>query len=86
MKKYFKTIIEIEILSEDEPVGNGLSLGEINDEITQGHCSGQILTKKEEEVSAKDMATLLINQQSDPEFFGLDEDGNEVDEDEKENL
>ena len=44
------------------------------------------MTKKEEEVSAKDMATLLINQQSDPEFFGLDEDGNEVDEDEKENL
>ena len=78
MTKYFKTKVTIEILSEENAVGDGLTLDEINYEITQGHCSGKITTEEQTEVTSKEMAKLLQGQGSDPEFFQLDADGNEL--------
>ena len=78
-RKFYKTLVEVEILSEDNPVGNDLTLGDIQYEITQGHCSGVIRTKEETEVPAQDMVKLLQAQGSDPEFFQLDVAGNNID-------
>jgi hypothetical protein len=76
-KRYYKTTVVVTVLSEYEPpVWNDLA--DLNYLITDGHCSGMVATTDEIEVSAKQMAQLLINQNSDPEFFGLDENGNEI--------
>ena len=44
-------------------------------EITDGGSSGGELTIEPQEVTAPEMARLLIEQGSDPEFFRLNEDG-----------
>lgn len=76
-KKYYKTTIVVTVLSEYEPpVWNDLA--DLYYLITDGHCSGMVATADEIEVSAKQMALCLIEQNSDTEFFGLDEDGNEI--------
>ena len=77
-KKYWKTVIEVTVLSEDKPVGEGLELDDIHYEITEGHCSGDIVIKSQKQVCAKTMAKLLESQGSDPGFFQLDEDGKEL--------
>jgi len=78
-RKFYRTVVSIEILSEDEPYGDGRTLEDIGYAITEGHCSGKITTASEAEVTAPEMAKLLVAQGSDPEFFQLDENGNEVD-------
>lgn len=80
-RKFYRTIIRYEILSE-EPLGS-LSLEDIHYECTEGHCSGVFLPaeRDNQEVDGAEMAIMLIEQGSDPEFFQLDEDGNDVDED-----
>jgi hypothetical protein len=78
--KFYKTIIQIEILSEDEPYGEGQTLGDINYAITEGHCSGKITTISQDEVHASTMAQLLIAQGSDPEFFMIDKNGEPINE------
>lgn len=77
-RKYYKTVVKITVLSEDEPLKDGISLEEIAYEITDGHCSGDIVIQSRTEVKAREMAKLLMEQGSDPEFFRLDEDGNEL--------
>jgi hypothetical protein len=75
-KKFYRTVMQVEILSEDEPYGEGVSLEEINYAITEGHCSGVIKCESSLEVTPKQMASLLIAQGSDPEFMQLDKNGN----------
>jgi hypothetical protein len=79
-RKFYKTIIQITILSEDHPVGSGMELSAINNAITDGDCSGACELIQEKQVCAGRMAKLLVEQGSDPGFFGLDEDGKEVEE------
>lgn len=78
MSKFYKTIVQIEVLSTEE-IGD-VTLDDIVYMITEGHCSGQWQIASIEEVIAPVMAQLLMNQGSDPEFFGLDQDGNEISE------
>ncbi len=74
-KRFFRTRLFVEILSETEPVNN-LSLLQIGEAIETGDCSGRIIEEHVMEVDPKAMAKMLIAQGSDPEFFGLeDEDG-----------
>lgn len=81
MTNFTRQVFEIEVLSDDGPISG--SLDNINYEITEGHCSGVIKEIiREEQIPGEKMAKLLINQDSDPEFFGLDENGNTVTEDE----
>jgi hypothetical protein len=77
-RKFYKSIIEITVLSEDKPV-ESLDLLDINYLITFGDCSGKVEIKEEKEVSPQEMARLLIEQSSEPEFFNLDEDGKDLD-------
>jgi hypothetical protein len=72
---YHRTVLTIEVLSEDEPYEGGLE--KLSYEITEGSCSGAILDETYEEVTPERMAELLVAQGSDPAFFGLNEDAEE---------
>lgn len=75
MNKYYKTIVTVEVLSE-EPIPNWTDLENLNYQITYGDWSGEVNIGTSEEVDAKTIAKLLINQGSDPGFFNLDQEGN----------
>lgn len=77
-RKFFKTVIQVTILSEDVPVGRDMRLHMIEHEITEGNCSGVKQVIEEKELTPREVTLALIEQDSDPEFFGLDEQGNEV--------
>jgi hypothetical protein len=63
----YKTLYTIEVLS-DEPLGE-VNLGELQYEITEGHCSGVFREKSRDELTEYEMAKALIRQGSDPEFL-----------------
>jgi hypothetical protein len=69
-----RTIICFEVLSEN-PLPPDLTLGEIYEETISGSFSGRELSRETTEPSPAEMAKLLIEQGSDPEFFDLDEHG-----------
>lgn len=73
-KHFYRTIVEIEILSEEPQRFD--SLREIDYEITDGHSSGTWAIKSQVEITPAEMAQLLIAQGSDTSFLGLDEKGN----------
>lgn len=80
-RKFYRYVFELEVLSEELLDPSGITLDDLSYETTQGHCSGMMTVKKTEEVSGKRMAKLLKKQGSDPEFFQLDDKGNDVKED-----
>lgn len=75
--KFYKTIIQVEVLSEDQPVNN-LSLKQIVYEITEGDCVGTSEIISAREISPSDCAEELSRMGSEPEFFNLDDDGNSL--------
>jgi len=77
MRKFFKQVIQIEILSEDVPL-EWDNLENIDFAITSGDSSGKITEISSDQVTPQEMAKLLQEQHSDPEFFGLDENGNDL--------
>lgn len=76
-RKFFKTVVTVEVLSEDFPVSS-TDLGEIHEMITTGDCSGVVKITSAEELSPQHAARALVEQGSDPEFFDLHEDGSNV--------
>jgi hypothetical protein len=76
-RKFYKTTITFTVLSE-EPLPEHLELGWLDYEVTEGHCSGLFGETIRETVDAPTMAKLLQEQASDPEFFLLDANGNDV--------
>ncbi len=70
-KKYYRTVIHFEVLS-DEPLVN-VTLADIEHHVDEGHMSGAFLGTFEQEVDADQMASLLEMQQSDPCFLLGDE-------------
>jgi hypothetical protein len=77
-RKFYRTVFTFEILSED-PITQGLDLKEIAQETDEGSWSGRFLDSNQEEVDGRRMAELLTEQDSDPMFFMLDNEGNDVD-------
>jgi hypothetical protein len=76
-KKLYKTVIQIEVLSED-PILDTMSVQSIEDECDNGDYSGMhtwITTNEVLEGQAAADATM--KQGSSPDFFGMDENGNE---------
>ena len=68
--KYYRTVFKFEVLSTDPGLGNaGLSLSDINYEVTEGHASGMFLETEHKEVTKIQMRNLLLNQGTDPEFL-----------------
>lgn len=78
MKKYHKTVFKVTVLSEEPFEYDGIE--SIAYSITQGDCSGHTEEIKRQRLTGKQMAKELLNQGSDPEFFQLDKEGNEIEE------
>lgn len=70
---FYKTIIQIEVLSEGRFEWD--SLEDISMRILDD-CSGKITEISNKKISAKEAAKELISHNSDPAFFGLDDEGN----------
>lgn len=73
MRKFYRTLIQVEVLTEDPYSPEDLS--NVAEDITTGDASGTFRITKSEEVDGPTMAKLLIAQGSDPGFFSLTDDG-----------
>lgn len=80
MSKYYRTVYQVEVLSEDTPADN-LNIEDLANAITDGDCSGGITVLSVEEKTGPEIAVLLLAQGSDPGFFQLDSDGRSIYED-----
>ena len=78
-RKFYRTVFVVEVLSEDPYDPEDLS--DVAVDITTGDMSGEWGIKSSTEVDAPTMAKLLLNQRSDPGFFRLTEDGEDVEDD-----
>lgn len=76
-RKFYKTIITYEVLSE-EPIPNGYSTQDIIDMCYEGDYSGVTVGNKEILLNGKEAAQSLIEQGSGPEFFRLNEEGEDI--------
>lgn len=78
-KQLFRTVIKLEVLSE-KPIEDGVSLSEIANECDNGDFSG--ITKWKiinEPIVGKKAAKKVLKQGSDPEFFRMTENGDDMD-------
>lgn len=76
-RKFYRTVIQIEVLSE-EPYSS-TDLEKINDDITNGHQVGDItIITDSEEMDAKTCADKLSKVGSEPDFFCLDVHGHDT--------
>lgn len=79
-RQLYRQVFQYEILSE-EPIPDCMSLSEIEYQTQEGHMSGRFLeTVVDEAVDGPTMAKLLVEQGSDPDFFGLDQNGDDSEE------
>lgn len=79
-KKLYKTVIQVEILSE-EPYSGGNDLMEIHNDITFGHCSGLIKTLASDQVlEGKESADEVKRHGTSTEFFMMNDHGYILDE------
>lgn len=78
-RKFYKTTFIIEILSE-EPLRGNESLEDLSWLISsEGGCSGELHSKPSKTLNGKEAAKELMKQSSEePEFFGIDKDGNDI--------
>ena len=79
--KFYKTTLKVEVLSEKPFEWDDLS--DVHCAITTGDCSGKVSETSRRVLTAKQVAKELRKQASDPEFFRLDEKGNELGESDK---
>ena len=77
-RKFYRTVFTYEVLTEEPITNETWTLAQINSMCYEGHASGHFLDTKEEVLDGPATANKLAEQGSDPEFFGLDENGNEV--------
>lgn len=78
-RKFYCTVLEVEILSEDKlDEETASNLASVHDMITYGDCSGQVKVRSQSEVGAKTAARKLREQGSDPGFFRLNDDGSDM--------
>ena len=77
-RKFYKSVFTLTVLSE-EPLSGNEGMQTLTDFIFNGDGSGEIECKSITEVNGKDMAKLLRGQGSDPEFFMIDLNGDDID-------
>jgi hypothetical protein len=81
-KTLYRSVISFEVISE-EPIPDGMTLGDIQDECDEGSYSGAHEYKVQNQpVIGKRAVKLVVAQGSDPEFFQMDSNGNDLNEDE----
>ena len=75
-RKFYETIVSIKVLSE-RPITH-LSLRDIGWEVEEGDCVGSSLSCTEKELTPKEAVEALNALGSEPEFFQLDSNGNDL--------
>jgi hypothetical protein len=82
-RTFYRTVIQLVVLSETPY--NETDINQIAHDITEGDQSGRAtITSANEEMNGKVAAVLLKEQGSSPEFFMLDDHGNDIHDDEDE--
>lgn len=76
-RKFYKTVLTYTVLSE-KPIPDNLEMKDIMFECTDGFYSGATTGQKETVLNGKQAAKALEEQGSDPDFFQLDEKGNDA--------
>lgn len=76
-RKFHKTVITLEVLSE-RPIGE-MGIEDIAYEVTRGNFSGQWKPTETVELDGPQAAAELQAQGSDPDFFGLTANGEDAD-------
>jgi len=83
-KTIYRTVIQIEVLSED-PIPEGTSITDIEQECDTGSYSGtHSWMAKNQPITGQAAADLLLAQGSSVDFFGMDEEGNDIRDDSEE--
>jgi len=77
MNKYYQTVYTITVLTE-QPLGD-VDLERLNYETMEGHAVMKSFRLKEKEITAKQAVRALYAAGSEPAFFQLDDNGNEID-------
>jgi hypothetical protein len=80
-RKFFKTTFMVSVLSDDKPVPMDADLDTIHYMITDGDCVGTIEVAATAELTGKEAADALKAAGSTPDFFQLNDDGTEQDND-----
>ena len=83
-KKIYKTVIRVEVLSK-YPIPDDMSIETILNECNDGSYS--MLTKeltKNQELTGRNAVNAILNQGTDLEFFNIDAQGNDTNEDNEE--
>jgi hypothetical protein len=73
-RKFYRTRFSIDVLSE-EPLGECLSLSQLDYAINEGDCVGFNLRSKQSKLTSKQMASALLEAGSEPSFFHLNDNG-----------
>lgn len=75
-KLYYKRIV-VDVLSE-YPIPEHISLTDLEFEMNEGEYVGTMEVKKDQEVTGRKAAKMVMAMGSDPTFFGMNEFGNVV--------
>lgn len=75
-RKFYRTTITVTVLSE-EPYQYE-NLVQVHNDITDGDCSGKHSITGSVKLTAKQAAKAMREQGSDPDFFQLTEDGEDI--------
>jgi len=76
-RKFHKTVFTFEVLSE-EPINDPVSLDTLDYQTTEGHWSGRFLDTTRKVLDGPAAAKALMEQGSDPEFFRLSNEGEDL--------
>ncbi len=74
-RKFYKTVIQVTVLSEDP--FEWKSLADVDWAITDGDCVGSVRQESASVLDAQQTVDALTAMGSEPSFFGLKENGNE---------
>lgn len=78
-KTIYKNTVTIDILSDEPLSDDEINLEHIKHQITEGDWSGDLKWgTKNLGIVGQRAASEIMLQGSDPEFFGMDEEGNEI--------
>lgn len=77
-RKFRRTLITVEVLSEGEQVYDPDDLSEVYHDGLGGSCSVDWTITESEVIDGPTTAKALLNQSSDPEFFQLTEEGEDA--------
>ena len=79
-KTIYKSVLKVTVLS-DEPLPECISLEDVQYEITEGHCLGHVeWDYNNAQIVGAEAVMNILQVGSQPEFFELDDKGNDLEE------